>query len=887
MQPYSLIAVGGSGLWSLLHLVLRAQSEWDIGRSGEPEGTRVPDVVVLLDQCQADVTAILNALGSLPAAREMQVFTGAMSSPKGTDGRCAKHLTETEKVDRDPVEANSLSVLAHASMELRNELQKDTAAGFYAQPRLTSWWYELFGLDSPIRNDGNVKNVPFWVSALKAPQERRLSRTKELKITKLVVVGSLTGGTGAGLLPSVVSELSGLQDQLGGWRYELHVVGLLPWFALPPGFAGPPTADRLKANAVRGVQAMVDVFSRLSAHLGNAAVPAMPTTLSLVGGSDQLLPLQRAIKPGAKQDNSAVPDEIDFVMRRSVAPVFDVVSDAITHRMRSANVNQVITGEPRIAFYRSQGSTQMLEVGAPIVWNRTAAARVLAAHRAQLLADQAVFPLEHAAMLFGVSLGAFIQRPEGMGVVLGEILRGSLAGGARLSRVLLDECRKLLQERADETFKALGKLPDPAQSEPMQQLLAPSAVLKALDAAYSSRKRVNPNGKQGNKQGELLRLADTTRLDVATVRAKAPAVVDFLWHLLMGGAMSSTIQPLMASWDKQVWLPTSHARLTQAQGAVPVPIGLTGQADAGTEVIEFVIQHGGLLPQDLTDILDALRNSLGAAPNFDTEGWSEVMGHYQAIQHDLKAANIAQQVGSASWLRFREASRDLYVGLALGELTLRPIPHDAIQRLFRAKGLVEASEPMMVVDTQNPQWVVGLSVNTVGLVPSPRWMRREDGDAAILQLAGRISNHAGRRFALQAVQWFAAQKVVPQQPTSQVLQAVAGVAAGQAIDCPVDAQGYSMVLPSVIWPIDGQLLRLPVLAPPDLIATVARLASAPDVWSQAKLSIANTFVAPLASRPNLVVLRQTTPQLTAFSSRHEPVAPYRYMQTEPFQEAGW
>jgi hypothetical protein len=781
----------------------------------------------------------------------------------GADGIGASRLADTQAVGKDPAAVDSVSALAHASMELKNEIQASTSYGFFGQPRLTSWWYQLFGLDSPNRSD---RDVPFWVSNLIDAQERRRSRTMEPSIGKLVVVGSLTGGTGAGLLPSVVSELSGLQDQLGGWRYELHVVGLLPWFALPPGFAGPPTAERLKANAVRGVQAMVDVFSRLSARLGASAVQAPPTTLSLVGGIDEFLPLQPAIKPPEHA--------FEFVMRRAVAPVFDVVADAVTHRTRTANRAQAPSGVPRIAFYRSAVFVQRVE-NRSVVWNRTAAARVLAAHQAQLLADKAVFPLEHAAMLFGVSLGAFIQRPEGMGVVLGEILRGSLAGGARLSRVLLDTCRKLLQDRADKTFKALGKLPDTGQSQSMQQLLAPSALLKALDEAY------------GKQRGELLRLADTTRLDVATVRdQRAPAVVDYLWRLLMGGAMATTMQPLMQHWEKQVWVPTRHARLTQAQAAVPVPIGLDGQADAGTEVIEFEIAHGAL-PQDLTGILDALRNSLGADSSFDTEGWSEVMGHYQAIQHDLKAADIAQQVGSASWSPFRQAGLDLYVGIALGELTLRTIPRDAISRLIGATGLVDASEPMMVVDAQNPQLVVGLSVNSVGLVPSPRWMRREAGDAAVLQLAGRITQHGGRRFALQAVQWFAAQKVVPQQPTSQVLQAVAGVAAGQAFDCPVDAQGYSMVLPAVIWPIDGQLLRLPVLALPDLIATVARLASDPNVWSQAKQRVADAFVKPLASQPNLFVLRQLTPQLIAFARAYTPVGPHQYMRTEPFREAGW
>lgn len=106
----------------------------------------------------------------------------------------------------------------------QDELNQDVRSGFYAKPCLGASAVSLFGGDSGLIYD---------------------LRARASGAQRVFVTGSFIGGTGAGVLPSLVVQLADSQK----W----HGVFLLEWLAPTAGDGGAITGTTMKTNALHGL----------------------------------------------------------------------------------------------------------------------------------------------------------------------------------------------------------------------------------------------------------------------------------------------------------------------------------------------------------------------------------------------------------------------------------------------------------------------------------------------------------------------------------------------------------------------------------------------------------------------------------------------------------
>ncbi|HHW97384.1 hypothetical protein KBB45_04470 [Myxococcota bacterium] len=186
-MSYSLVVVGGTGQWFLLELCMRQAVEfptnvWIIDRDFNPHEER-GQLAYVLAQKYREATG--NEVGT-------RVFKPCVPDEN------SNYLYKL--IDDLGGENGRVFNTALSSFERYTTVDE----GFYGLPRLGVSWVSLQGFSS------------------------RLDFLREQHTDPIVVVGSVAGGTGAGLLPYFLGKLRDRNPS--DWNSELIVCALTPWF---------------------------------------------------------------------------------------------------------------------------------------------------------------------------------------------------------------------------------------------------------------------------------------------------------------------------------------------------------------------------------------------------------------------------------------------------------------------------------------------------------------------------------------------------------------------------------------------------------------------------------------------------------------------------------
>ena len=813
-MSFHLIAVGGSGLWAMYHHLLKYAAQASSGMKVE-DRVPLPTQVTVIDQAGDDVAAILEELHTLNQAlgrRGFQIPTPnriRLSSARQSSGAPATHIASAADVGSVPVQGNAESMLAHACLSHEGELRRDTNIGFFGQPRLTSWWANLFGFDV---ETAAQKDESKWLDAVRSKDLPDRRNHRAMDSLPIVLVGSIVGGTGAGLMPTLTSELIGelATTDATSWRHDFHAIALLPWFDMGAEFQGPKGA-RLKANAARGAQALLGVFDRVQSRLaGNPAlgIPAVApssnkrTSLSLIGARLDLITAQRPLDPRA--DAPTAREAL------SVGPIFDVVSAAIEHALTPPPQSVTNREHPRVNVFAL--GTVTGEGGRIRIWTPDAEGHVVAAHRALMICNEQHFPL-NAASHFLPFLGKAIQRPAGLGKAMSTILAGAAQAGTSRLESFITAYREELQRLAQATFEEYGKLPGSAEGA-LSAALEVDSVIKALDTILV----------EAELKDHLFTLADTGRnanLDEQDIRSKAVAAAHETWSILAGAAARSDLSPTYLSKPADssrliIWTPgtiASNAKSTDIAG------------DAPGKVYDFRIADPNQ-SKSITDTVRSCRNALAGGLAYDTEGWAELFGHYQSILADVEVGRNLQALDDATWLRFRAATKRLYIGVALGTIDILPLTdaEKVVARIGTGQQTLDDRFPLKLVLRAQPQYIVGFVLPNFGLCPSPRAVTLEQPDPLTAQLEAIPNAGPQVAEAESAIRWFSA-GLPAEEPARMVLDLLF---AGGPAEMPQHGPGMPKFIPGAAFGLRDSKHFLPRLRTPPEVASMAKLDRVPS-----------------------------------------------------------
>lgn len=244
-MPFDLVAIGGSGQCILLELLFRRernpesplpQQVWIVDPD-DGKGKGDEHLSSCLGKAAENAKISLQWIWPLQAGRTLQDVLGNTSHvPYGAQGFFNAALTVTEKTQ-----------LAEK--------------GFFAMPRIAGAWVGLCGFQP---------GLPFA-----DPEYTGSAGT-------LAVVGSLAGGTGAGLLSSILSAVR--EPAPTSWKRNLLVVPMLPWFNSALG--GGPAWEDCCWNAHDGLLELQRLAANFNARI--AATNAAPaqiahTFMSVIG----------------------------------------------------------------------------------------------------------------------------------------------------------------------------------------------------------------------------------------------------------------------------------------------------------------------------------------------------------------------------------------------------------------------------------------------------------------------------------------------------------------------------------------------------------------------------------------------------------------------------
>ncbi|HVE70673.1 MAG TPA: hypothetical protein VNI54_04835 [Thermoanaerobaculia bacterium] len=207
-MAYDLLAVGGTGQSVLLELLYRAERSgmallpskiWILDRELDTWGDLIhvqKDLLPRQPGTQAPLIAITTARPAAPRSATVQsmsmVLNGNFEPPP------------------EKLPATVASVIGEGLTP--PEWNQNIEDGFFALPRLAAAWFGIVGLESkPEFLDGTY---------------RKLQATGESR--PLFVVGSVAGGTGAGLLPSLLHAFR--LDPPRMWKREIWIFPFLPYF---------------------------------------------------------------------------------------------------------------------------------------------------------------------------------------------------------------------------------------------------------------------------------------------------------------------------------------------------------------------------------------------------------------------------------------------------------------------------------------------------------------------------------------------------------------------------------------------------------------------------------------------------------------------------------
>jgi len=813
-MSFHLIAVGGSGLWAMYHHILKHVSQASAGMKPE-DRVPLPDQVTVIDQAGPDVDAILDELSIL---RQALIPRGIklpspnrirLASARQASGAAPTHIASTEAIGTAPQENNAASMLAHGCLLFDAELRRDVNVGFFGQPRLTSWWANRFGFEVETPKLGEESR---WLAALREKNFDARRNNRATAGLPIVVVGSIVGGTGAGLMPTLTAELIGdLADaDATAWRHDFHAIALFPWFDTGVDFDG-PQGTRLRANAARGAQALLGVFERVQTKLaGDHAQNILPitpangirTSLTLLGSKLEQIRAQRPLDP--RRDGPLAREAM------AVAPIFDVVSTAITHALTSPAAAFPNREHLRVNLFAM--GTASSESGKLRIWTPEAEGNVIAAHRALMLCKEDYFPL-NAASHFPFLFGKTIQRPAGLGKTLSTVLAGSAQAGPERMDKFVAAYRAELTRLAEATFSRSGKLPPDAEGALSSALEVP-AVIRALDAVLTD----------ANLQARLFTAADAGRnatLDGQDINEKAVATAAETWTMLTGASTRLELSPrvLSATTDETkliTWAPGGVADIQSSKTLAP---------GSNARVFDHV------LSKDENRIairrtVRSSRNDLAGGLAYDTEGWAELFGHYQAVLADIEEGQNLHALNDATWNGFKAAAKRLYLGVALGAVDVVPLTagEKEIARIGKGQRALDNTFPSKLVLRSQPSQIVGFVLPSFGFCPSPRAVALEKTDPLSPQLEAIPLSGVQVTDAESAIRWFTA-GLPENEPAKRVLEMLFGAGASEL---PHYAPGLPQFIPGAAFALRNSRHFLPRLRTQTEVSLISRLESVPS-----------------------------------------------------------
>jgi hypothetical protein len=813
-MSFHLIAVGGSGLWAMYHHILKHVAQAS-ARLPENERVPLPQEVTVIDQAGPDVEAILDELSILRLAlapRGINVPTPnrvRLGSARQASGAAPTHIASTEAIGTAPQQNNAASMLAHGCLQFDAELRRDVNIGFFGQPRLTSWWASMFGFEVETPKIGEESR---WLSALRAKNFDARRNNRATAGLPIVVVGSIVGGTGAGLMPTLAAELIGdLADaDASAWRHDFHAIALFPWFDMGVDFNG-PQGTRLKANAARGAQSLLGVYDRVQTKLAgdhaNQVLPVTPangvrTSLTLLGAQLEQIRAQRPLDP--RRDGPLSREAM------AVAPIFDVVSTAIAHALTAASAAFPKREHLRVNLFAM--GTASSEGGKLRIWTPEAEGNVIAAHRALMLCKEDYFPL-NAASHFPFLFGKTVHRPGGLGKTMSTILAGSAQAGSDRMDKFVAAYRAELTRLAEATFTRSGRLPAEAQGALSSALEVPE-VIRALDTVLTD----------ANLQDRLFIQSDAGRnatLDGQDINEKAVAAAVETWSILTGASTRQDLSPrfLSSTTDETkliTWAPGGVASIQSSKTLAP---------GSDARVFDYLLSDA-TNRLAIASTVRSSRNHLAGGLAYDTEGWAELFGHYQAVLADIEEGQNLHALNDATWNGFKAAAKRLYIGVALGSIDVVALTdaEKAIARIGRGQRALDNVFPLKLVLRSQPTHVVGFVLPSFGLCPSPRAVALEQTDPLSAQIEAIPLSGQQVTDAESAIRWFTAE-LPDQEPAKRVLQMLFG--AGTA-ELPHYGPGLPQFIPGAAFALKTSRHFLPRLRTQTEVSLISRLESVPS-----------------------------------------------------------
>jgi len=206
-MAYDLLAVGGTGQAVLLELLYRAE------RTGLE---LLPRKIWILDRDLDTWWDLIEAQKELLSRTGTQAPSMAITKarPAVPKGAAAQTMSTVLDGNFEPPPNHLPGTIASVVTEALTppEWIQNIADGFFALPRLAAAWFGIVGLEAR----------PEFL------EKSYLTTTIDDKNDPLFVVGSVAGGTGAGLLPSLLHAFRLDEPRL--WKREIWIFPLLPYF---------------------------------------------------------------------------------------------------------------------------------------------------------------------------------------------------------------------------------------------------------------------------------------------------------------------------------------------------------------------------------------------------------------------------------------------------------------------------------------------------------------------------------------------------------------------------------------------------------------------------------------------------------------------------------
>ncbi len=443
-MSFDLVVVGGTGQWLLLELCLRLERSPDPAKSMD-----FPENVWLVDRDLGP----LNQLTAGNASRDHLSTVLQARLQEASRLRKADNHYSLSRIACQPAmgrESNLGSLLSDpketdiawvATTQL--ERNTDVRQGFYALPRLSAIWTSIQGFEG--QPPAVIAGVPGFLTPASLAPAGPATRP-------IVVVGSLAGGTGAGLLPFLYQRLR--DAPVAEWRRPVVIVAILPWF-MPPAEAGGQfqtiSWTRCCRNACSGIKALHRIscdLRRRALEAGEQELPPElpPTTCVLTGPSIEeakATPVERIDPTGAGQ-------------RGFISPIIQMLADALPELIdqgRPQDQRQRFSFGTLQARFLRVASASRLPAASDLV-SLHAAGTYWAALRAQAVATM---DLEHAAHLsrHGALALSGVQQVSGLRRSLGPMVLSAVLARRELTRTFLQSFAARLSRRAADLRAAL------------------------------------------------------------------------------------------------------------------------------------------------------------------------------------------------------------------------------------------------------------------------------------------------------------------------------------------------------------------------------------------------------------------------------------------------